>query len=129
MHRPWSELAAHYVESAKLQPKWARTHLAMAKLCSDIGFSELSESLFGHTSHHSLRIAQQAVLYPPHHSIQWLVLNPLLEEDKVEFRFEDTQLKQDQWSRVESLDGLLDRMNGFLRQVGWSYTAIESQSI
>jgi hypothetical protein len=59
MHRPWSELAESYEQSATYREEWSSSHCALAKLCHAIGNSAVGDGLFGYKSHHTLRIAQQ----------------------------------------------------------------------
>lgn len=124
MHRPWSELSESYEKSATYREEWSLSHLALAKLCRAIGNSDMQDGLFGHKSHHTLRIAQQPTNYPPHPSIQWLSIKPDAKSNKIEFRFEDTRRIADQWTRIENPERTLERFNSFLRQVGWAYSPI-----
>ena len=124
LEKPWDHLESHYLQSAEAAPQFAAIMEAMATLCRGIQKSHLSHSLFGHTSHHTLLIAQTSTVYPPHPSIQFLVVEPLLELGLVEFRFKDTERREDQWKRQEPSEGVVDRFNGFLAQVRWSTVSI-----
>ncbi|MEQ3747084.1 MAG: hypothetical protein ABNH53_12725 [Henriciella sp.] len=124
LEKPWDHLENHYREATLYAPQFAGIMEAMADLCRGINECHLNSSLFGHTSHHTLQIAQTSTVYPPHPSIQFLVIEPQLELSLVEFRFEDTQRRKDQWQRQEQARGVIDRFNGFLVQVGWSTEGI-----
>jgi len=121
MHRTWQELEAHYLDAIDYAPNFADVFKAMADLCSGIISSDLSSALYGHTSCHTLYIYQVDQEYPIHYSSQKLEISPNLKTRKIEFRFIDTPIEKKQWRRIENpiAQTLIDRLVGFINQVGW----------
>jgi len=123
MQQAWKKIEDHYLEAVGYMPEFSAMHTAMAELCNWVGMSNLSASLFGFTSLHTLFISQVKLEFPNHPSIQLLSVNPDFETEKIEFRFLDTHLENHQWSRTEPPDSveLIKRFIGFVKQVGWTY--------
>lgn len=128
MNRSWNELARFYRDAfERVQPGDTRLE-ALAELCRTVAESHLAESLFGHTSMYTLCISQTATSYPPHHTIHWLKIQPIA-DDELEFEYDDTPIEGKRWRRRAKPSELLDRLNRFLRQVGWSYEPIPSPEL
>ena len=117
----WKKIENHYIEATGYMPESSDIHVAMAEFCKWIGISKLSTSLFGRTSMHTLLISQTEFVGATHPTIQYLRITPSFDEKKIEFRFLDTHLENRQWCRVEPANStaLINRLNGFLNQVGW----------
>ncbi len=80
--------------------------------------------MFGHTSHWDLYISQTAVVYPPHPTIQWLVLRPK-QFGLISFSLEQGNKLKPSWAREVKSSELLPKFNKFLRQLGWQYSPIQ----
>ena len=121
MQQSWQKIEWHYLEAMRYMPEFAYMHCAMAEFCNWIGKSEMSTSLYGRTSMHSLLISQSKFDDAVHPSTQILKVNPDFETNMVEFRFIDTHLEKRQWNRAELPNSkvLIERLAGFVKQVGW----------
>jgi len=130
MHQTSQKNEDHYLEAIGYMPEFSEMHRAMAELCCWIGKSNMSTSLFGGTSMHTLLITQVKLENLNHPSIQYLIIDPDFKTQKIEFRFIDTQLEERQWNRVElpNSTSLINRLISFVKQVGW-VCEIESSHI
>ena len=115
----WPKLAKHYEEAARYMSQWEAVHSAMAQLCYYVEALPRNGGLYGHTSHHKLRIAQVEYTHPPDPSIPWLTIEPV-SENEIEFCYLDTQRKDRQWRRVEAADNVIERFKKTLNQLSWS---------
>ena len=92
----WPLLAEQYDVAAGYMPQWKAAHESMARLCCYIDASPMKSVLHGHTSMHKLRIAQVEYEFPPDHTIPWLTVEPIA-NDQIEFCYLDTKIEERQW--------------------------------
>lgn len=123
MHRDWEEIANFYSSLKVENAEFSESLFALYKLCMWISDSEADELLFGTTSLTILMIYQKPLEYEDRLRSQYLVIEPI-ENGCVEFRFMDTCKPENQWVRIASEDDIVDRMRGFIRQVGWAYHSV-----
>ena len=119
MHRDWRELEKAYNDRSASMKEWVAAHHAIAEICAWINRSDMRDALFGHMSMHTLLIAQTAVQYPPHPSVSWLEITPI-DNEKVEFRYRDTNIKERQWVRIVRPGDAVDRLKRFIEQLHWA---------
>lgn len=121
MHRPWPEILAYYQKLADKLPSGS----GMLAISERIAFSDLAQGIFGWTSVHELCITQTPVTYPE--TGAYLRISPH-SDGRIEFRYFDTMVPQDQWHRVEPEANATARLLSFFAQLGWfSAGALESQ--
>ena len=122
MPHAWGDIERHFLEAADYMSDHANLQEAMSGLVGWISENDVSKFLFGQTSMHDLRIFQTDFEGMPHHSSQCLRISPNFKTKKIEFWFEDTQIEDRQWSRIEPphTQALINRLVGFLNQVGWT---------
>lgn len=97
----------------------------MLAICERIALSDLAQGIYGWTSVHELCITQTPVTYPE--TGAYLRISPL-SHGRIEFRYFDTMIQQDQWHRVEPQANACARLLSFFAQLGWfSADALESQ--
>jgi hypothetical protein len=113
MTQPWPVICQLYAE-------WSTTGLpslaAMYDLVHVIEQSRYASDLFAWTSMHDLCIVQLPVSYP--HAYPYLRISPK-SDSLLEFRYIDTAIQAQQWSRtVEGTQGFA-RLERFLEQLHW----------
>lgn len=118
----WFDIETHYREAIEYMSAYADIHKAMAGLANWISESDYPNFLFGKTSMHNMMIFQIPSNGMAHHSSQFLSVKPDFKTQMIEFRFVDKEVEKNQWSRIEppETEALINRMIGFLNQVGWS---------
>ncbi len=116
MIRTWAEIRRHYAEPPTFD--WTDGMLA---LIDHISGSHLASGLFAWTSMHDLCIAQVPAKYP--YIGPYLRISPV-KDGRLEFRYNDTEVRKKQWSReVEAADAVR-RFNLFISQLNWSTTPL-----
>lgn len=113
MTRPWPEVRRRYADA----PAFAWTD-GMLALIDYISSSGLSAGLYAWTSMFDLCITQAPVAYP--YDGPFLQVSPLPDTSKVEFRYIDTRIKQQQWCRVVEARDAASRFEQFVQQLCWS---------
>jgi hypothetical protein len=123
--RDWTDLQAFYLDLAAKadQPGFNTALNGLAVLCGQISKSHLRETLFAHQSMHDLFISQTDTEYPPHPSVQWMVIRPL-PDGMLEFTLEHAKAKEGDWLRRVPSDAVVTNLNKFLLQLGWTYHPI-----
>ena len=118
--RDWKDLTSFYLDETYRTDnlKYNQSLDALGELCSWISSSDYAKNLFAFTSHHRLNIFQRPPTYPECLLTQHLNLNPT-EDGLVEFVFVDTFDEDKQWKRTANKDGICERLEGFMLQVGW----------
>jgi hypothetical protein len=114
MTRPWPEIRRQYAEEV---PRFAWTD-GMLAVIDHIGDSGLGVGLHGWTSMFDLCIAQAVVTYP--YRGPYLRISPVAGTDRLEFRYVDTPIQAQQWSREASARDALRRFKRFVDQLRWS---------
>jgi len=120
MQRSWTDIESFYLDLRQYGFS-SDVCEAMAEFCRWMDVSEVSGATFGRTSLHTLMLAQTRFDGALHPSVQYLKIEPDFKTRKIEFRFIDTRIEDNQWSRVEICEGqaLIDRFIGFSEQLGW----------
>jgi hypothetical protein len=113
MTRPWSEVRQHYADA----PAFVQAD-GMLALIDYISSSGLSAGLYAWTSMFDLCITQAPVTYP--YDGPFLKVSPLPDTSKVEFRYIDTRVTQQQWHRVVEAKDVVSRFEQFIQQLCWS---------
>ena len=122
MHRDWDSLAAFYLDLAKQGAEGGGVFTALGRLCTSISSSALRDGLFGHTSMFNLKISQVETDFPPHHTLQWLVLRPDNKNGCIEITLESGRPHNEgDWVRKVGIDEVEACFNTVLRELGWSY--------
>lgn len=121
--RPWPEIVNAYREiEGSLSPEERAPHEPFWKACSAVGDlasyiadGPLGLALFGWKSMHDLGIQQTNVdTFTTSH----LRVSPR-HDGTVEFRYVDTDIKSQQWSRKVPPEGVIGRFEAFLDQLHW----------
>jgi hypothetical protein len=113
MTQPWPQIVARY-EGYKGEE---RSIYALGGLARRISESPLAKGLFASPHMFDLDIVQTAVNYPFDGPL--LRLSPILSEDRIEFRYVDTLVKEKQWHRTVNSDQAWPRLIKFLDQLRW----------
>lgn len=112
MNQPWSKIVARYEEYSGDD---TAIH-AVLVLSKYIASGPLAAGLYAWTSMFDLCITQTEVEYP--YDGPYLRVSPL-RDGRVEFRYLDTQVEEQQWHRtVEAID-TVPRLLSFLGQLHW----------
>ena len=89
----------------------------MLALIDYISNSRLSSELYAWTSMFDLCITQTPATYP--YSGPFLQVSPLPDTGKVEFRYVDTEIKQQQWHRVVEAKDAASCFEQFVQEQCW----------
>ncbi len=102
-------------------PGYEDMQTSMADLCEWVSASELSNSIFGTTSMHTLMIFQKDIESETRQRSQYLKIEPNFETKKIDFTFMDTYTIEKQWKRTEEpfAEDLIKRLIGFMKQIHW----------
>ena len=112
---PWSSILATY-ESFDDELAGGVLCRHLKALAENIAQSPFSDRIFGWTSHASLCVVPHPVSYP-YDAPLLHVSQPTNEE--VTFRYQDTLVSADQWTRTVAGDAAFECLSKFLANVGW----------
>ena len=112
MTRPWDEILDYY---QKLVNAGVPVQ-SMLTLVARIHSSSYSEGLFAWTSMCNLCIVQTPVNHPNHGP--YLRITPLA-NDRLEFRYLDTEIEANQWYRLVPGEEGFARLESFIEQLHW----------
>lgn len=120
MHRSWSEIRERFTETS-IDAPWVR---GLVSLVDHISTSPLSGTLYPWTSMFDLCISQT----PPSPAMQspHLRVSPL-QSGKLEFRYIDTMVSTEQWSREVQPQDAIGRFESFVAQLHWLAQAPDAQ--
>ena len=113
MTRPWAEVRQRYAGAPVFA--WIDGMLALIDYISS---SRLSSELYAWTSMFDLCITRAPATYP--YSGPFLQVSPLPDTGKVEFRYADTEIKQQQWHRVVEAKDATSCFEQFVQEQRWS---------
>ncbi len=112
MNQPWSKIVARYEEYNGDDPA-IRAVLVLSKY---IAGGPLATGLYAWTSMFDLCITQTPVEYP--YDGPYLKVSPL-RGGRVEFRYLDTQVEEQQWHCAVEVIDTVPRLLNFLDQLHW----------
>lgn len=116
----WSEIAEHYWTDGKARD--SASLRALGDLAEHIHLKHAEDSLFGWTSLWDLCIAQRDNQERPNPRMDWLPylrLSPDETQDMVCFRYVDSLVERQLWTRVEPPEAVIARFERFLDQMRW----------
>lgn len=120
-NKNWNEIADSYLNTFRgKDPVYNESLFALYKLCMWVADSKTSDVLFAYTSMHTLMVFQKPLEHPLRLRSQYLKIEPC-ENGCVEFSFVDTMNADKQWVRIATEEDIVDRLRGFIRQIGWAY--------
>jgi hypothetical protein len=112
MVRPWENIKESYT---KLVQGGLPLH-SMLQLVIEIEHSKFASGLHAWTSMHDLCIVQVPVTFPNYYP--YLRISPKT-DDRLEFRYIDTLIKNRQWTRTVEGERGFARLELFIRQLNW----------
>lgn len=112
MTESWADILTRY--NGLVAAGWSVG--SMVQLVEKISSSRYAEGLFAWSSMQDLCIVQTRVEYP--YNGPFLRITPI-ENDKLEFRYEDNQLRDKQWHRTVAGSEGFGRLERFIEQLKW----------
>lgn len=116
--RPWPEILTFYEDLSGVSPAFE----SMRSLVADILRSRYVSAIHAWTSMHDLCIVQREVTYP--FDGPFLRVSPVA-DGRLDFRFVDTYIEEEQWHRVVPGTAGFSRLERFFFQVHWFYPAAD----